>query len=66
MIGIDTVFSTAGGTSDGRFISPAGTDVVELGPVNTSIHKINEHVKIDAVLKLSQTYQRILELMLLP
>ncbi len=64
--GIDTVFSTAGGTSDGRFISPAGTDVVELGPVNTSIHKLNEHVKIDAVLKLSQTYQRILELMLLP
>jgi succinyl-diaminopimelate desuccinylase len=64
--GIDTVFSTAGGTSDGRFISPAGTDVVELGPVNASIHKLNEHVKIDAVLKLSQTYQRILELMLLP
>ena len=64
--GIDTVFSTAGGTSDGRFISPAGTDVVELGPVNTSIHKLNEHVKIDAVLKLSQTYRRILELMLLP
>ena len=64
--GIDTVFSTAGGTSDGRFISPAGTDVVELGPVNASIHKLNEHVKIDAVLKLSQTYRRILELMLLP
>ena len=63
--GIETVFSTAGGTSDGRFISPAGIDVVELGPVNTSIHKLNEHVKIDDVLTLSQTYERILELMLL-
>ncbi len=39
--------STGGGTSDGRFISPAGTDVVELGPVNASIHKVNEHVRID-------------------
>ena len=36
--------STGGGTSDGRFISPAGVDVVELGPVNASIHKVNEHV----------------------
>ena len=63
--GIETVFSTAGGTSDGRFISPAGTDVIELGPVNKSIHKLNEHVKTDDVLVLSQTYERILELMLL-
>jgi len=63
--GIETVFSTGGGTSDGRFISPAGTDVVELGPVNSSIHKLNEHVKIDDVVALSQTYERILELMLL-
>ncbi len=63
--GIETVFSTSGGTSDGRFISPAGADVVELGPVNSSIHKLNEHVRIDDVLALSQTYERILELMLL-
>jgi len=56
--------STGGGTSDGRFISPAGTDVVELGPVNASIHKVNEHVRIDDVVKLTTMYQRIAELLL--
>jgi len=58
-------FSTGGGTSDGRFISPAGTDVVELGPVNASIHKVNEHVRTDDVITLTSMYQRIMELMLL-
>ncbi len=57
--------STGGGTSDGRFISPAGTDVVELGPVNASIHKINEHVNVDDVITLTKMYRRIIELMLL-
>lgn len=57
--------STGGGTSDGRFISPAGTDVVELGPVNASIHKIDEHVKVDDVITLTRMYRRIIELMLL-
>jgi len=57
--------STGGGTSDGRFISPAGVDVVELGPVNASIHKINEHVKVDDVITLTNMYKRIIELMLL-
>ena len=57
--------STAGGTSDGRFISPAGADVVELGPVSASIHKIDEHVREQDVAALSQMYQRILELLLL-
>ena len=57
--------STAGGTSDGRFISPAGADVVELGPVSASIHKIDEHVRERDVAALSQMYQRILEKMLL-
>lgn len=56
--------STGGGTSDGRFISPAGTDVVELGPVNASIHKIDEYVKVDDVIQLTKMYQRIMELML--
>jgi len=56
--------STGGGTSDGRFISPAGTDVVELGPVNASIHKINEHVRIDDVVTLTTMYQRIMEILL--
>ena len=57
--------STGGGTSDGRFISPAGVDVVELGPVNASIHKIDEHVKVDDVVALTGIYRRIMELMLL-
>jgi succinyl-diaminopimelate desuccinylase len=57
--------STGGGTSDGRFIAPAGTDVVELGPVNTSIHKVNEHVRISDVIALTAMYRRIMELMLL-
>ncbi|MGI9236420.1 MAG: succinyl-diaminopimelate desuccinylase [Woeseiaceae bacterium] len=56
--------STGGGTSDGRFISPAGADVVELGPVNASIHKIDEHVRIDDVITLTRMYKRIMELML--
>ena len=56
--------STGGGTSDGRFISPAGVDVVELGPVSASIHKVDEHVKMEDARTLAQMYQRILELML--
>lgn len=56
--------STGGGTSDGRFISPAGTDVVELGPVNASIHKIDEHVLIDDVIMLSSMYRCICEQLL--
>lgn len=58
--------STGGGTSDGRFISPAGTDVVELGPVNASIHKIDEHVCVDDVITLTSMYRRTLELLLRP
>jgi succinyl-diaminopimelate desuccinylase len=57
--------STGGGTSDGRFISPAGTDVVELGPVNASIHKIDECVLIDDVPKLTRMYKGIMERLLL-
>ena len=57
--------STGGGTSDGRFISPAGADVVELGPVNASIHKANEHVRLADVIALTRIYRRILELLLL-
>ena len=57
--------STGGGTSDGRFISPAGADVVELGPIAASIHKIDEHVSMDDVRALASIYRRILELLLL-
>ena len=56
--------STGGGTSDGRFISPAGADVVELGPLSASIHKIDEHVRLDDVGALASMYQRVLELLL--
>ncbi len=63
--GIEAELSTGGGTSDGRFISPAGVDVVELGPVNASIHKVDEHVDIDDVIRLTDMYHRIMELMLL-
>jgi succinyl-diaminopimelate desuccinylase len=56
--------STGGGTSDGRFISPAGADVVELGPISASIHKIDEHVRMEDVGTLAAMYRRILELLL--
>ena len=53
--------STGGGTSDGRFIAPSGADVVELGPVNASIHKPNEHVAVADLHKLKAIYRRLLE-----
>jgi succinyl-diaminopimelate desuccinylase len=63
--GIDPELSTGGGTSDGRFISPAGADVVEIGPVNASIHKTNEHVIVDDVSRLTRIYKGIMERLLL-
>jgi len=62
--GFDPELSTGGGTSDGRFISPAGAQVVELGPVNASIHKVNEYVNVADVDNLSAMYRRIMELLL--
>ncbi len=56
--------STAGGTSDGRFIAPTGAQVVELGPVNATIHKIDECVAVDDLDKLSKMYELILEKLL--
>ena len=58
--GLDTELSTAGGTSDGRFVAPTGAQVLELGPVNASIHKINEHVRVFDLDRLSEIYQGIL------
>ena len=63
-VGLTPVLSTGGGTSDGRFIAPMGVDVVELGPVNASIHKVNEHVRIADVPPLTAMYRRTLELLL--
>lgn len=56
--------STSGGTSDGRFIAPTGAEVVELGPVNASIHKIDENVKVEDLETLSAIYQKILKQLL--
>ena len=56
--------STSGGTSDGRFIAPYGIDVVELGPINETIHKVNELVSIADLERLERIYFRIAELLL--
>jgi succinyl-diaminopimelate desuccinylase len=58
---IDTELSTAGGTSDGRFIAPYGAQVLELGPVNATIHQIDENVNIADLDKLTDMYEIILE-----
>lgn len=52
--------STAGGTSDGRFIAPTGAEVIELGPVNSTIHQVDEHIEADDVARLSEVYRRII------
>jgi len=59
--GLATQLATSGGTSDGRFIAPTGAQVLELGPVNESIHKIDEHVDVAELDTLSDIYQGILE-----
>jgi succinyl-diaminopimelate desuccinylase len=53
--------STGGGTSDGRFIAPFGAEIVELGPVNASIHKVDEHVSLDELERLPRLYRSIIE-----
>jgi succinyl-diaminopimelate desuccinylase len=58
--GLETVLSTGGGTSDGRFIAPTGAQVVELGPVNATIHKVNERVLSADLEPLSRIYQGVL------
>ena len=56
--------STSGGTSDGRFIAPTGAQVVELGPCNATIHKVNECIKADDLDQLALIYERTLERLL--
>lgn len=63
-LGIDTELSTSGGTSDGRFLAEICPQVIEIGPVNASIHKIDECVEIAALAQLSAVYRRILEQLL--
>jgi succinyl-diaminopimelate desuccinylase len=58
--GYATELSTSGGTSDGRFIAPTGAQVLELGPLNATIHKVDEHVGLAELDTLSRIYQQIL------
>ncbi|MCF6323424.1 MAG: succinyl-diaminopimelate desuccinylase [Gammaproteobacteria bacterium] len=62
--GIDAALSTSGGTSDGRFIAPTGSQVIELGPRNDTIHKINECVNAKDLDQLSVIYENILKKLL--
>jgi succinyl-diaminopimelate desuccinylase len=62
--GITPEINTAGGTSDGRFIAPTGAQVLELGPLNATIHKVDEAVYTDDLDTLSQIYETILETLL--
>ncbi|HEY9037150.1 MAG TPA: succinyl-diaminopimelate desuccinylase, partial [Pseudomonadales bacterium] len=59
--GLETEQSTGGGTSDGRFIAPTGTEVIELGPVNATIHKLNECVRAQELEDLNAMYHKVLE-----
>ncbi len=64
LTGYSSELSTAGGTSDGRFIAPTGAQVLELGPVNATIHKVNECVSTEDLDTLSVIYERIMEKLL--
>jgi succinyl-diaminopimelate desuccinylase len=59
--GLNTELSTSGGTSDGRFIAPTGTQLVELGPRNATIHKVDERIEAADLEPLSVIYQQILK-----
>ncbi|HYA38656.1 MAG TPA: succinyl-diaminopimelate desuccinylase [Candidatus Methylomirabilis sp.] len=63
-LGVDTTPSTTGGTSDGRFIAPTGAEVVELGPLNRTIHQIDECIAVGDLARLGRVYRRILEILL--
>ena len=56
VVGMDATLSTTGGTSDGRFIAEICPQIVELGPVNASIHKLNEHIDLEALENLPKIY----------
>ncbi len=59
--GVTPAFDTGGGTSDGRFIAPLGAEVVEIGPVNASIHKLDEHVAVADLDRLVDLYGAVLK-----
>ncbi|MDQ7090615.1 MAG: succinyl-diaminopimelate desuccinylase [Methylococcales bacterium] len=65
VVGIETLDDTGGGTSDGRFIAPTGAQVIELGHLNGTIHKVNENIPVDDLAVLSAIYEKILVNLLL-
>jgi succinyl-diaminopimelate desuccinylase len=62
--GLKAEVSTTGGTSDGRFISRWCREVVEFGPINASIHQINEHVRVEDLAPLTEIYAGLIERLL--
>ena len=62
--GLTPTLFTGGGTSDARFIAPMGTEVVEIGPVNDSIHKVDEHVRVADLDALSAVYEGVMRRLL--
>ena len=63
--GLETELSTSGGTSDGRFIAPTGAQVLELGPLNATIHQVDECVAVEDLERLHRIYGRVIERLLL-
>lgn len=63
-LGVHTTLDTGGGTSDGRFIAPTGAEVVEFGPINESIHKINEWVDVADLARMQAVYRDVIERLL--
>lgn len=59
-LGYAPILSTSGGTSDGRFFAEFGSEVVEVGPINASIHQVNENINVDELEQLSMLYEAIL------
>ncbi|MEE8094610.1 MAG: succinyl-diaminopimelate desuccinylase [Gammaproteobacteria bacterium] len=62
--GLDPELSTSGGTSDGRYIAPCGVDVVEVGPINKTIHQVNEEIDVADISRLEDIYYTIAKLLL--
>lgn len=60
-VGVETTLSTTGGTSDGRFIAKICPQVIEFGPPNATIHKIDEHIDVAFIDPLKNIYRRVLE-----
>lgn len=65
-LGVRAQLSTTGGTSDGRFIATICREVVEFGPINASIHQIDEHIAVDTLVPLQNVYRRTLQALLTP